>query len=51
MAFILDTDWQWWLLAVGAFVYGAAILTTILVLVIKSGHECFKKKGKAGKVK
>jgi hypothetical protein len=49
VALILDTDWQWWLLAAGAFVYGTAILTMILVLVIKSGHTCFKRKSKASK--
>ena len=46
----LDSSWQLWLLAIAAFVYGAVILTMIIVLVIKSGHTCYKKREKTSKV-
>ena len=50
LANTLGSSWQLWLLAIAAFIYGAIILTMIIVLVIKSGHACYKKKEKTGKV-
>ena len=50
LAAILDSNWEWWALTALAFIYGAVILTMIIVLVIKSGHTCYKKKERASKV-
>ncbi|HXG92353.1 MAG TPA: hypothetical protein VNN73_08290 [Blastocatellia bacterium] len=44
VAAILDSIWQWWLLAILAFIYGVAILTMIIALLIKSERACYKKK-------
>jgi len=51
LALAIDSNWQSWVLAVAALVYGAIILMMIIMLVIKSGHTCYKKREKASKIK
>jgi hypothetical protein len=33
---IFDIDWQWWLLAAVAFLYGLAVLIVVIFLLVKS---------------
>lgn len=44
LAQVFDLNWEWWALAALAFIYGAVILMMIIVLVVKSGHTCYKRK-------
>ena len=41
-AMILDSDWQWLLCAAVAFVYGLAVMVTVIALLIKSAHKYYR---------
>ena len=41
-AFIFDAEWQWLLCAAVAFVYGLAVMLTVIALLIKSAQKHYK---------
>ncbi|HVG19663.1 MAG TPA: hypothetical protein VNI02_11475 [Blastocatellia bacterium] len=50
-AVIVDTDWQWWPIVAIAFFYGLAIMTIVIVTLIRSARTRHKGEGKAGRIK
>ena len=50
-AIIVDTDWQWWPIVAIAFFYGMAIMTIVIVTLIRSARMRHKGEGKTGGIK
>jgi hypothetical protein len=45
-ASILEADWQWWLFAGLAFIYGLAIMLVVIVTLSKSARQPGENKDK-----
>ena len=41
-AIIFDSEWQWLLCAAVAFVYGLAVMMTVIALLIKSAQKHYR---------
>ncbi|HJQ71750.1 MAG TPA: hypothetical protein VKA70_22430 [Blastocatellia bacterium] len=41
-AIILEAEWQWLLCAAVAFVYGLAVMLTVIALLVKSAQRHYK---------
>jgi hypothetical protein len=50
-AIIIDADWQWWPILAIAFFYGLAMMTIVIVTLIRSARMRHKGKQKAGGIK
>jgi hypothetical protein len=47
-AIILDAEWQWLLCAAVAFVYGLAVMLTVIALLVKSAQRQYRAEPKSG---
>jgi hypothetical protein len=50
-ATIVDMDWQWWPIVAIAFFYGLAIMTIVIVTLIRSARLRHKVERKASRIK
>jgi hypothetical protein len=41
-AIIFDAEWQWLLCAAVAFVYGLAVMLTVIALLVKSAQKQYR---------
>ena len=50
-AIIVDSDWQWWPVVAIAFFYGLAIMTIVIVTLVRSARMLHKGEEKTGGIK
>lgn len=50
-AIIADKDWQWWPIVAIAFFYGLAIMTIVIVTLVRSARMRHKAEDKTGVIK